>query len=67
MWIHCFLKIAYVRLKIYAYLYMFIYKHEHLEDIHQTILGCKIIVNFYFVFFTFLVVSFVTTQNDKGI
>lgn len=52
-WIHCFLKFAYRRLKIPAHPYMFILKHKHLEDIHQTIPGDEIVVNSYFVFFTF--------------
>lgn len=42
---------------------MFIYNHKHLEGIHQTILGGEIVVNFYFVFFTFLDVSFATIKK----
>lgn len=46
---------------------MFMYTHKHLEDIHQTILEGEIVVNFHFVFFTFLDVIFATKKNNKGI
>lgn len=57
MWIHCFLSIAYIRLKLSTPLYMFIYIHKHLEDMHQNIWGRETVVNFLLIFFTFLVLG----------